>query len=515
LACPYGSEPKPGSPAWQPVTLPQLYQGAIALLKDSNKLLPEGSKIPLPTFIPESSNTWDVVDVGQLCSSSRPSPSSLNLFDPGIPQGAITQKAYEWYRQSLWDKYCQCKAAPPPPETKGLCPCIEYVCHAHFRIVQVIGGNEYVSEQDYPDFGYLTGPVSQPFWVEHFPDHPSSRGFAFYSAICSGSGSVTGFSLNTLTSGAYISVTDAVASFSNFRRRYPLPPGQLDNCLPPEFPNPSEQFPPSSWGASPPGGALFPPGADPMVDCPPQLVINFQYPSSCPTGTDPVIQYVQGAGAPGADGAPGTPGAPGAPGTPGVPGADGTPGKDGTPGVPGPPGKDAIVESAPVTIPEVVCTNSGAIQTIEKVVDVLKYTAGGSEAGIWLELFSQLFEIRRALCGVQRGNYSLVEFGGAVTSSGAAVTYGAPNDAIGGGVRIVNFANPPSGVRIYRMDPVDPDCGFGNISALCLGAADGELVQVFRQSVFCGFPAETSSGNALRVALKPGVIFAPFWIRPN
>jgi len=515
--CPFGSEPKSGSPDFLPVTLRQIYEPVTGYLKDVNKLLPEAQKIPLPTFVPDSINTWDVVDIKNLCSNPPPEFEALNPFDPGVANGEVTRQMFNRYRASIWSQYCKCRDAPAPEEG-GQCACIRYNVDftQTYTFPALTGSTPYTQSFQTS----VVGPHSEPFL---YGIANNGRAIGHWEAVCNSQQEQTGWQLVNDTTTYEGRIHFQSWGFSNWQKEGG---GDPNECPPPPDRPPPEDPPfPINVLYNPDLPPIFVPGQDPMVDCPPQLVIQLPTAAGCSTEVDPVIQYVQGVGAdgpPGADGAAGPAGPAGAAGPTGAAGPAGAAGPTGATGpagqqgIQGEKGEDAMVESETANIPILDCQTDGEQQTTNLILDVLKFTTSGSEANLFVALFAEIYKMRQELCKAKASTYTLTELSGlTIANFGDAQLYTVPNRAVSAGVIIGNINTLPPGIRIYRLDAdSDIDAGLGQISILSNGSAIGEFTTVFRSSVMIPIEPDFRDQVQLRVALKTGVSFTPFYLAP-
>ena len=386
MACPNGSEPKPG------------YSGFVWM--DSQLGLDEcqGPNKPWYCSFVGAVTSWGE-DVETLCAGSPPAADDYRFLPNHFKLDQVATKIANftaWARARNWNKYCQCKKPPdePPPFNGGQCENVAY------EVIYATSGG-YESRYRI----YVYGPV-KGFRQEGINCHDGINAYLSFKGRC-GPPPLNSSQEERIFSCGFqesrLKTTVEIISVTRVDGRVDdcgdLPPNQFprpDNDpvipppLPPGLPEPP-QLPPPDCSNCPPGpkGDRGEPGQRGEQGVPGQRGERGERGESGQRGErgekgDRGEQGIQGRegpegrkgepgpegkeGLPGRDGVAGLVGPAGAAGTAGPAGADGRDGRDGR------DGEDAEVEFEELEIPWWYCNNGRVVKDKIKI-QIIKGTA--------------------------------------------------------------------------------------------------------------------------------------------
>lgn len=480
MACPNGSEAKPGSPATFIVAVGDV----VCALYGQDSFLCQYAKGGLGQVIP---NAW--VNTAEFCNGPPSTPDSLSITD--FPTGWVS-KAIDLAKAQKWNEYCQCIVG-------GNCGCT-----GNWRIAYRYpnSGPHYVDKAGWEQDVLSASSV----------DVGDPRGnVILVSFSCSG---VTQ-GLDAVSTGvSYLSATFTKNDPNCDPATAPPPPGG------PQNPNPNPYSPPPP---PPPPPNLPPPPPPPQcIDCPPGppgpkgdtgLVgpkgdkgdqgIKGEIGNVGPRGL-PGVSGPQGdigpigpvgptgpkgdtgssgsqgpkgeTGNTGSEGSVGPQGPKGETGLSGPPGPIGPQGSQGIPGeagMVGPKGEDAVIEYQDYPFAVHQCID-GNEQVAVIPLPVIKPDQGGNGQRMMQAMFDNLYNRTRILGCKPTVNVDPTIIGSGVSSQLVRVFYIDIQPEVRSVILLITGDLPP-GLKKYRLREVNEDeCSFGHIG-LATVAPDNSL----------------------------------------
>lgn len=496
MACPNGTEPKPGAPSSFIVSSADV----VCALYGETSVFCQYVRGGL-NVIP---NAW--VNTAEFCNSPPNPPDSISITD--FPTGWVS-KAIDLAKSQKWAEYCQCVGADSsPPFQGGQCPCVSYTVTIRFQ-----------DRQDPPQFITRTafGPIVKA-------EIRYGTNGASWGLICAG---IVGYTGCTPNSPTYFEIGGGgligPGRISFYITSVVRVDGQPDTCgNPPALgPQPDPLPPPPTLPPS-----LPPPPA------PPQCIV-------CPKGDkgdkgdvgpvglrgekgdkgdrgDQGLPGLKGdKGDPGIQGSPGPAGQQGLPGSPGAQGAKGDQGDQGVPGQAGEkgdPGEDAVIEfeDVPVLVPQ--CIN-GVESTIVQNVAVLKGMNNNGAA--WLQLVVDLIGERARINKCKPAPVEPTVISSGNSSPVSPVTYIVVSSEVVS-IHLILVGSIPPHIQIYKLaGEVEAEAKYGHIGEAFIAPNGNCSYEASRaQDVWTRHTffrlSHSQLQKRLRLSLKPGLSWVIF-----